>query len=181
MTLKQESVVFNPPLIGNLRVTMMFVKPVFTICSNCYNVYDVNYQLKLKFTLDCKACTHDSVVSAKWNQHMKYIHGNILRVVQYNKGKSFINRYVPLLEDFINTTVPHICCLSEANLEVDSDLAKNGLHDFALEASTPPPTRNFSRTAILIRNNLPYKRRKDLEPAGLAVVVLEVSLKKSNM
>ena len=48
--------------------------------------------------------------------------------------------------------------------------------DYKVEAAAPPLGENLSRVCLLIKNNIVYKRRPDLEPAGLAIVVLDIKL-----
>ena len=84
-------------------------------------------------------------------------------------------------EDFLSTTCAQICSVNEANVEVDSDIVKLGILNFSVEVSTPPRGSTLARACLFVRNDVKYKRRTDLEPPGLAIVVVELLLPKEKV
>ena len=119
------------------------------------------------------------MTSKQWNKFMKMKNGNQqFRVVHINKGKSYISNYIASLEDFLATTCPSICSINEANIEENSNLHTKGIADYKCEISKPPASNKFARACLFVKDNVNYKRRPELEPSGLACVIIEVKFNK---
>ena len=108
-------------------------------------------------------------LSTRGESRIRTIHQSTISLIIHPDGRPI---YLP---SFYTT---HVCSLNEANVETGSTLATKGILDFHFEGSKPPPNANYSRAGFLIRRNLQYVRPHDLEPAGLAVVILELKLNK---
>ena len=108
-----------------------------------------------------------------------------LTITQYNKGPSYFENVLGPMESFLEESAPSIAMLSEANY--DDNLPLNidktcfpQLSQYNIEGSLIQPGSSFirSRTVSLIRKELKYIRRTDLEVQGLQTVIIELSVSK---
>ena len=148
--------IISPPLSKN-RVKLMHItdQKFFISTQYCIKFTSIAQQLKLCY-IYCFNVGRVEMLARYWNARMKQVNGNIVRIVHMNKGKTILHNSNPILKDFLNTTLPEICSLNEANVIIDSDLHKNGIMDFTCEISKPPPGYKHGRACLLISRHIKY-------------------------
>ena len=91
----RDSMAFKtPPLSQKIWVKLVRipVHNVYSFLSNCTMQMN-NHNPNTKATLfDCRECGFKVYLKKQWNNMMKQVNGNILRIVHINKGKSFLSR-----------------------------------------------------------------------------------------
>ena len=117
------------------------------------------------------------------NNRIKSYNGNIkgpnnFTITQFNKGSSYMKNALGDLGDLVGKHVPSILMLDEANVDVSTPLIHTFLSDYSVEVGKCPPGSNRARIMGLVKNNINYVRRSDLEPEGLATIILQVKISK---
>ena len=120
----QDIATFPPQKIYVIRVKLVFIPNVnvifaLTNCYVCKHKFTTKFKLKL-LNFNSKADSYLHKITNKWNKIMKTINGNIIRVCHINKGKSFLSRSTAVLEEFLDSNVPDILSLNEANIELNT-------------------------------------------------------------
>ena len=106
------------------------------------------------------------------NKYNHIINGNItkkgtLTLLTWNKGNgTFKNKRDDILL-IIKRYRPDIFAIHEANFDLKGDM---GFENYSIETNTLFKGHNKSRTIMLIKKGVPYKRRTDLENDFIASV-----------
>ena len=94
-----------------------------------------------------------------------------LSIVHINKGPAFLENTWSALEDLIGTQSPSILMLNEANYDPKVGVPI-GLNGYNIEYNFGTNVATRARIMCMVKDNIIYKRRKDLEVQGLATIVL---------
>ena len=120
-----------------------------------------------------------SKVSQVANNRINHmLNGNIskkgnLTLFTWNKGNStFKNKRDDILIT-IERYKPDIFAIHEANFDINND---RGFENYTIEANTLCRGHQISRTIILIKKGVAYKRRKDLENDYIASVWVQITI-----
>ena len=152
-------------------------------CKGCHKYFDDIHNINIHYSLDNNNSSpflfnHRTA----HNKLMKIYNGNIssiksLKIMQYNKGSSDYSKKEHILNKHITDKHIDIACISEANIS-ESYLANNDVLSGYICESKPMSDRiDMSRNIILINENIPYIRRRDLENEYIATIWIEVKLK----
>merc|ERR1712240_920945 len=87
-----------------------------------------------------------------------------IKMVQWNKGKAnFINK-TNELDSILSKHKPNIISICEANINKNNNTETNNRYkDYRIEHTKMSINTNLSRNVIMIKEDLIYKRRTDLE------------------
>ena len=84
------------------------------------------------------------------------------------------------IDQILSLHKPHIFSLCEANIDrITNDTHNNNYLDYNIEHTKMSAETNQSRNAILIKNDIIYNRRHDLEDEITSTIWLEVKLPQS--
>ena len=82
----------------------------------------------------------------------------------FNKSNSHFQNYIDKLNQIIDKHKPDILALSEANIYTSDHLKHSNIIDgYKIETNLMSKYTGFSRNAILIKDDINYNRRHDLE------------------
>ena len=84
-----------------------------------------------------------------------------------------------LLDKILETYRPDILCMCEANLTPDFMKHMNKYSEYIFEVTKMYHSIGTSRNILMIRNNISYIRRYDLEDDILSTIWIELNLKKN--
>lgn len=101
----------------------------------------------------------------KHNKIQHTLNGNhYLSLVHWNKGKSLFQNKTNHIDHILSIHRPHIFSPCETNVEkIINNTPNINYLDYNLEHKKMSSTTNRSRNIILIKNDIIYKRRYDLE------------------
>ena len=126
-------------------------------------------------------CTQYKKHPLRWKQDPSLPNGqkmNNFTIMNINKGDSLLQNRELQLNHLINMYKPTMFSINELNLQKKNyRMTPNAFPGYFLENYNLCNTDNMSRTGILIANGTKYKRRRDLEARGTAVVWLQVQPK----
>ena len=100
-----------------------------------------------------------------------------LKIMSINKGNSKIHNRIDQLNDMINQHKPDIFIINELNVYKSDQITKFQFPGYYLETDNLKLTDTRSRTGVLVKENLTYKRRKDLESNGNSTIWIQVKTK----
>ena len=103
---------------------------------------------------------------------------NNIKIMSVNKGNSEINTKIDQLNNMIQVHNPDIFAINEINIKLSDTVTKNQFPGYTLEVDSLGKTNDRARTGVLIKNTITYKRRKDLEQHGSAIVWLQIKSKE---
>ena len=83
--------------------------------------------------------------------------------MQFNKGNSDFDNRIPHIEIILKKYNPHILVVNEANVEAGDITSNNAFPNYTMECNNLSATNTKSRTIMLIKRNINYKRQRDLE------------------
>ena len=112
-------------------------------------------------------------------QHTK--HGNnTLKLLHWNKGKAHFQNKINDIDNILSNHKPHIISLCEANIErkTNNDTYTNYM-DYRIEHTKMSLKTNQSRNVIMIKDDIIYKRREDLEDKTTSTIWIEMKLPKN--
>ena len=103
------------------------------------------------------------------------INGNYhLNVLHWNKGNTLFTNKITHIDQIMDKYRPHIISLCEGNIEKMVNKTLNDTYkDYKIEHTKMSSTTNNSRNAILIKNDLVYTHRYDLEDDITSTVWIE--------
>ena len=101
-----------------------------------------------------------------------------LKLIQYNKGNSDFKNKISEIQLLLQNHNPDILCLSEANIKKDHIyyLKQFPNHDF--ELSIMHTNVGLARNVIIVKKEVKYIRRMDLENGENSMIWIEVTLPK---
>merc|ERR1712240_613959 len=113
------------------------------------------------------------------DQHIKNCNHTIKRV-QWNKGKAnFINK-TNELDSILSKHKPNIISICEANINKNNNTEINNRYkDYRIEHTKMSINTNLSSDVIMIKEDLIYKRRTDLEDIETSTVWIELKTPKN--
>ena len=134
--------------------------------------------LKTKTTITTKLKSQTTRIQRNKLQHSK--NGNhYLNIAHWNKGNTLFINKTTQIDQLLNTHKPHILSLCEANIvKMVNDTHNNKYYDYTIEHTKMADITNNSRNAILIKNNLVYTRRYDLENNNTSTIWIEYPIAK---
>ena len=117
-------------------------------------------------------------------QHNKEQHtknGNhTIKIVQWNKGKANFTNKTNELDSILSKHKPNLISICEANINMNKNTEINNRYkDFNIEHTKMSINTNQSRNIMMIKEDLIYKRRTDLEDAETSTVWIELKLPKN--
>ena len=89
-----------------------------------------------------------------------------------------LHNRIDQLNHLIETHKPDIFIINKFNIEKNDTTTRNQFTGYKLELDNLMKTDDKSRTGLLIRDNLIYKRRPDLESEGNSVIWIQVKTKE---
>ena len=102
---------------------------------------------------------------------------NNLKIIQINKGNSPLSAKVPHIINLLNHYNPNVMIINELNLSIHDSIIFPG---YNFEFDQLHNTHGTARTGILIKENIIYKRRKDLESPKLSTVWIQLNFGNKN-
>ena len=102
-----------------------------------------------------------------------------MKLMHWNKGKAFFNNKINAIDNILETHKPEILSLSEANVQIFNNKYLLDHYDYKVETTKMSHLTKISRTAILIKNTINYKRRLDLEDDLTSTIWIEIKIAKS--
>ena len=114
------------------------------------------------------------------NKKAKCYNGNInnnkiLKYMQFNKSNSHFQNYITKLNQILDKDKPDILALSEANIYTSEHLDYlNKIDGYKIETNLMSKYIGFSRNAILIKNDINYTRRLDLEHPIICTIWIQI-------
>ena len=101
--------------------------------------------------------THNKIQHTKYGNHT-------LKLIHWNKGKAHFHNKTNVIDNILSNHKSHIISLFEANAErVTNDNILNNYMDYRIEHTKMSETTNQSRNIIMVKDDIIYKRRKDLQ------------------
>ena len=105
-------------------------------------------------------------------------HSTGYRILHWNKGNTHFHNKINDISHIIETHTPHIMSLSEANVLTNIDTNTYHLHDYNIETTSMAQITGISRTALIIKDNIHYTRRHDLEDSHTSTIWIEIHVHK---
>ena len=107
-------------------------------------------------------------------QHIKK--GNYyINLLHWNKGNTLFKNKTTQIDQILQKYKPHIISLCEANIEKTINNTQNDTYmDYKVEHTKMSNNTNNSRNAILIKNDLIYTRRDNLEDDITSTIWIEL-------
>ena len=115
------------------------------------------------------------------NKNQQIKNGNhTIKMVQWNKGKAnFINK-TNELDSILSKHRPNIISICEANINKNNNTETNNRYkDYRIEHTKMSINTNLSRNVIMIKEDLIYKRRTDLEDTETSTVWIELKTQRN--
>ena len=114
------------------------------------------------------------------NQHIKN-GNNTIKMVQWNKGKANFNNKTNELDSILSKHRPNIISICKANINKgNSTETNNSYKDYKIEHTKMSINTNLSRNIIMIKEDIIYKRRTDLEDQETSTIWIEITIPKNN-
>ena len=120
------------------------------------------------------------------NKKAKIYNGNInnnnkiLKFMQFNKSNSHFQNYKTKLKQILQQDKPDILALSEANIKTSEHLSYlNKIEGYNIETNAMSKFIGVSRNAMLIRNDIKYIRRHDLEHPITSTIWIQIKTSKN--
>lgn len=125
--------------------------------------------------------THAAVLQAKHNTLMHALYGNRVanqrkkgyNFIHWNKGSSLFHNKTNEIAHILDGFKPHIFSISEANIDIGVDTSTYNIQGYAIEHSIAQHT-GIARQALLIKDDINYTRRHDLENSDTCTVWVEI-------
>ena len=95
-------------------------------------------------------------------------------LAHWNKGNANFHNKLHDVLHIINTHNPHIFSISEANIHTNIDTSTYQLNNYSIETTSMAQITGISRQALLIKNNINYTRRHDLENNLTSTIWVEI-------
>ena len=95
-----------------------------------------------------------------------------------NKGNSNLNNKIDQINHLISIHNPDFFSLNELNLEKYDSISPNQFPGYKLECDNLAQTDTCARSGVLIKEEIEYKRRKDLECEGLSTVWIQIKTRE---
>ena len=99
----------------------------------------------------------------------------VLKIVQVNKGDSYLYNRTEQINDILNEHKPHLMIINELNVHLNDNITKNSFGIYKLETDNLEVVDKLSRTGILVHPDIKFKRRRDLESQGTSTIWLQLS------
>merc|ERR1712240_896013 len=117
-------------------------------------------------------------------QHNKEQHtknGNhAIKLAQWNKGKANFSNKTNDLDSILQRHKPNIISICEANINRNNNTEINNRYkDFNIKNTKMSINTNQSRNIMMIKEDLIYKRRADLEDAETSTVWIELKIPRN--
>merc|ERR1712240_255237 len=114
------------------------------------------------------------------NKTQHAINGNYhLNILHWNKGNTKFKNKITHIDQILDEYRPHILSLCEANIEKTINNTTNeNYKDYKIEHTKMANKTNNSRNVIMIKNDLVYDRRQDLEDDETSTVWIELKIPK---
>ena len=93
-----------------------------------------------------------------------------------NKNNADLKNRIDQINHVLETKKPDFFVLNEAQLHKHDTTTRYQFPGYCMENDNLNITDGWSRTAILVKNSIKYKRQKDLEIKGIATVWLQVGI-----
>merc|ERR1712240_894556 len=119
--------------------------------------------------------------SKKFNNRIQHsINGNYhLNILHWNKGNTKFKNKITHIHQFLDEFRPHILSLCEANIEKTiNNMTNENYKDYKIEHTKMADKTNNSRNVIMIKNDLVYDKRQDLEDDETSTVWIELKIPK---
>ena len=100
------------------------------------------------------------------NKNMKFI--------LLNKKDADLRHRIDQVNQILTDHKPQFLILNELQKHKQDKITKHNFHGYKLEHDKLDQLDGYSRTGILIQNQISYKRRHDLESPGLSTVWLQI-------
>ena len=118
------------------------------------------------------------ITRKKLNKTQHAINGNYyLNLLHWNKGKTLFKNKITDIDQILAKHKPHIISLCEANIEkVINDTENDTYTNYKIEHTKMATKTNNSRNVILIKNDIIYTQRYDLENDTTSTIWLEIKI-----
>ena len=103
-----------------------------------------------------------------------------LKLLHLNKGNSYFKNKINDIQITIDKFLPDIISISEANLFKNDNLSVNQFSGYNFIYDNFWDTIGWSRQILMIKKDIDYIRRSDLENINQAIIWIEIPLMKSN-
>ena len=107
----------------------------------------------------------------------KSIKTSILKIIHWNKGPSDFFKDTTKIENNLQKYKPDIVSLSEANIHINKRTFLKEFKDYNVETALMAKITGISRSALLIKKGIKYKRRENLENQIISTIWIEVITK----
>ena len=118
------------------------------------------------------------------NKQTKIKNGNInqkgYKLLHWNKERAHFHNSVHILEGVLDEYRPDIFSMCEANVITNKINYSDHFHNYKIETTKMSKITGCSRTAILIRDTIKYKRRYDLEDEITSNIWVEIETDKQS-
>merc|ERR1712240_873999 len=113
------------------------------------------------------------------NQHIKN-GNNTIKLIQWNKGKANFKNKTNNLESILSKHRPNIISICKANINKDNSTETNNSYkDYKIEHTKMSINTNLSKNIIMIKEDIIYKRRTDLEDQETSTIWIELTTPKN--
>ena len=110
------------------------------------------------------------------SQHIKN-GNNTIKLIQWNKGKANFKNKTNDLDSILSKHRPNIISLCEANINRDNNKeTNNNYKDYKIEHTKMSINTNLSRNIIMIKDDIIYKQRTDLEDQETSTIWIEITI-----
>ena len=118
------------------------------------------------------------------NKIMHSINGNKvknknIKLLHWNEGSALWKNKIFEINNAIKNEKPDIFNICEANINLNDNLFSNDYNDYKLETTKQASKTNISRSVLLIKNTISYKRRFDLEDILTSSIWIEIRIPNS--
>ena len=123
--------------------------------------------------------THKTRKQQNKEQHTK--NGNhTIKIMQWNKGKANFTNKTNDLDSILQRHKPNLISMCEANINRNiNTIINNKYKDYNIEHTKMSINTNQSRNIMMIKEDIIYKRRTDLEDETTSTIWIELKLPKN--
>ena len=101
---------------------------------------------------------------------------NNIKLLHWNKGNALWKNKIFYINNAIKDEKPDIFNICEANLNINNIFLSKDHNDYKIETTKQAVKTGISRTVLLIKNTISYKRRLDLEDDITSSIWIEVKI-----
>ena len=166
-------------IFHNLLIFSDLYKPIHKHCNSNFksNSYSHNLSIQTSLSYSLVMCKNNNKLAYTLNGNKSK--SNNMKFMHWNKGSAHFFNKTNDIKNVINLNKPDVLNLAEANLSINDIKVSKTSCDYNLEVTKMAEKTGMSRSVLLIKKSIVYKRRLDLEDVITSTIWIEILVPKS--